>query len=64
LQALKDNGIIEKAMVSFSISTKDMDEEPYAFFGGVNANQIVGGIEGLKHFTNFPNFLGTWALEG
>ena len=51
-------------MVSFSISSKDMEDEPYALFGGVNATQIVGGVEGLKQFENYPNFLGTWALEG
>jgi hypothetical protein len=24
----------------------------------------VGGLEGLKTFKSYPNFLGTWALEG
>jgi len=33
-------------------------------FGGINANQIVGGAEAMKSFKSFPNFLGTWALEG
>ena len=51
-------------MVSFNIASKDQDDEPYALFGGVNSTQIVGGVEGLKSFNNFPNFLGTWALEG
>lgn len=51
-------------MVSFNIASKDQDDEPYALFGGVNSTQIVGGVEGLKTFANFPNFLGTWALEG
>lgn len=51
-------------MVSFNIAAKDQDDEPYALFGGVNSTQIVGGVDGLKTFANFPNFLGTWALEG
>ena len=51
-------------MVSFSIATRDMDDQPYALFGGVNYTQIVGGVSGLKTFQSFPNFLGTWALEG
>lgn len=64
LSSLKDNGIIDKAVVSFSISSSEMGEEPYALFGGVNPTQIVGGMDGLKSFPSFPNFLGTWALEG
>ena len=24
----------------------------------------MGGLEGLKQFENYPNFLGTWSLEG
>jgi hypothetical protein len=38
LQALKDNGIIDKAVVSFNIASKDQDDEPYALFGGVNSS--------------------------
>lgn len=64
LWALKDQGIIERAMVSFSISGSDQDDSPYALFGGVNSTQIVGGEAGLTAFKSFPNFLGTWALEG
>lgn len=64
LWALKDNGIIDRAVVSFSIASSDMSEAPYALFGGVNAAQIVGGLDGIKSFPSFPNFLGTWALEG
>lgn len=37
LWALKDNGIIDRAVVSFSIASSDMAEAPYALFGGVNA---------------------------
>jgi hypothetical protein len=64
LWSLKNNGIIDHAIVSFSITSKDMTEKPYALFGGYNSSQIVGGSEGLKTFKNYPNWLGTWALEG
>lgn len=53
LWSLKDNGIIDRAMVSFSITSKEMGETPYALFGGYNSTQIVGGAEGLKTFKNF-----------
>eukprot|EP00356_Strombidium_inclinatum_P011500 CAMPEP_0170482176 /NCGR_PEP_ID=MMETSP0208-20121228/2310_1 /TAXON_ID=197538 /ORGANISM="Strombidium inclinatum, Strain S3" /LENGTH=495 /DNA_ID=CAMNT_0010754983 /DNA_START=166 /DNA_END=1652 /DNA_ORIENTATION=+ len=64
LWSLKNNGIIDRAVVSFSITSKEMGETPYALFGGYNSSQIVGGAEGLKTFKNFENWLGTWALEG
>ena len=64
LWSLKDNGIIDHAMVSFSVTSKEMGETPYALFGGYNSTQIVGGASGLKTFKNYPNWLGTWALEG
>jgi hypothetical protein len=64
LWSLKDSKIIENAVVSFSIASKDMSEPPYALFGGYNSTQIVGGAGGLKTFKNFENWLGTWALEG
>jgi len=64
LWSLKDNGIIDNAIVSFSVTSKEMNEVPYALFGGYNSSQIVGGSEGLKTFKSFPNWLGTWALEG
>ena len=51
-------------MVSFSVTSKEMGETPYALFGGYNSTQIVDGQQGLKSFKNFPNWLGTWALEG
>ena len=53
LWSLKDNGIIDRAMVSFSITSKEIGETPYALFGGYNSTQIVGGAEGLKTFKNF-----------
>lgn len=64
LWSLKDNGIIDHALVSFSVTSKEMNETPYALFGGYNSSQIVDGANGLKTFKNFPNWLGTWALEG
>jgi len=38
LWSLKDNGIIDHAMVSFSITSKEMNEGPYALFGGYNSS--------------------------
>jgi len=64
LWSLKDSGIIDHAIVSFSVTSKAMGETPYALFGGYNSTQIVEGQAGLKTFRNFPNWLGTWALEG
>lgn len=64
LWSLKENGIIDRASVSFSITSKEMNEKPYALFGGYNSSQIVGGASGLKTFKNFENWLGTWALQG
>jgi len=37
LWSLKDNGIIDKAIVSFSITSREMGETPYALFGGYNS---------------------------
>lgn len=64
LWSLKNSGIVDNAMVSFSVTSKDMADAPYALFGGYNSTQIVGGAAGLKTFKNFQNWLGTWALEG
>ena len=38
LWSLKDNGIIDNAMVSFSVTSKEMGETPYALFGGYNSS--------------------------
>ena len=43
LWSLRENGIIDRAMVSFSITSKEMNQTPYALFGGYNSTQIVGG---------------------
>ena len=41
-----------------------MSDKPYALFGGIKPEQIVGGEGGLQKYPSYPNFLGTWALEG
>jgi hypothetical protein len=38
LWSLKDNGIIDHAIVSFSVTSKEMGESPYALFGGYNSS--------------------------
>ena len=64
LHVLKKNKIIDRAMVSFSLSQKGMKDQPYALFGGYNSSQIFNGSSGLKTFKNYPTKLGTWALLG
>lgn len=44
---LKNHGLIDRAVVSFSIAGPTMDDQSYATFGGMNPEQIVGGVEGL-----------------
>lgn len=65
--SLKDNGIIDKALISFSVS----DSGSYALFGDYNVTQVVGNETGLytmKTFGYMPEFIGktsnNWALEG
>ena len=50
LWSLKDNGIIDNAMVSFSVTSKEMGETPYALFGGYNSSQIVGDLREDSQF--------------
>lgn len=38
LWSLKDNGIIDNAIVSFSVSSHEQGETPYALFGGYNSS--------------------------
>lgn len=64
LWSLKDNGIIDKAMISFNLATSEMNDSPYALFGDIDPSQVVGGKEGMYSFKSYDNFLGTWALEG
>lgn len=44
---LKNSGLIDRAIVSFSIAGPNMDDQSYATFGGMNPEQIVGGTAGL-----------------
>ena len=44
---LKNKGLIDNAIVSFSIAGPNKDEKSYAIFGGINPEQIVGGLKGL-----------------
>ena len=45
---LKKQGIIDNALISFSIAGPNMNDQSYAIFGGLNPDQIVGGVKGLK----------------
>ena len=64
--SLKDNKIIDKAVISFSVASN----ESYALFGDYNVSQVIGGASGLhalKTFAYLPDFVGAnknWALEG
>lgn len=62
--SLKEYGLVERAMVSFSIAASNMQETSYALFGGYNSSQIVDGSDGLKTFKNYPTEWKTWALLG
>ena len=61
---MKDNGIIDNAMISFNLATSEMKDTAFALFGDIDSSQVVGGKEGMYSFKSFDNFLGTWALEG
>lgn len=64
--SLKTSGVIEKAVVSFSVGP----EGAYALFGDYNVSQVVDGANGLhslKTYGYLPDFVGAaknWALEG
>ena len=64
--SLKDNKIIDKAMISFSVAPGDS----FAQFGNYNASQVVGeakGLHSMKTYAYLPDFVGAnknWALEG
>ena len=49
-----------------SVSAGDIDDEPYALFGGYNSSQIVGGEYGLATFRNnhydYKSAVKSWAL--
>ena len=67
---LKNSGMIDNALVSFSISGPNMEDPSYAIFGGINADQIVGGVDGLKKMQtkayrpDWTNSAKQWALDG
>jgi len=65
--SLFNNGIISKPILSFSISSSDIDDTSYALFGGYNSSQIVGGEGGLMTFKNNPSnyksSIRSWALD-
>ena len=57
LPMMREAGVIDNASVSFSLATLESGEESYATFGEYNAEQVVGGEEGLYVFPNFENEL-------
>lgn len=67
---LKNQKVIDQAIVSFSIAGPESSESSYAIFGGLNADQIVGGVSGLKKIQTMayrPDWMHSvkqWALEG
>jgi len=67
---LKNSGMIDNALVSFSISGPNMDDQSYALFGGINPDQIVGGTSGLvkmqtmAYRPDWTQSVKQWALEG
>lgn len=62
--------MIEQPIVSFSIAGPEASDTSYAIFGGLNENQIVGGIGGLRKIQTMayrPDWMHSvkqWALEG
>lgn len=68
--SLKNSKVIDQAIVSFSIAGPESSENSYAIFGGLNADQIVGGVGGLKKIQTMayrPDWMHSvkqWALEG
>lgn len=64
--ALKDHGVIDKAVISFSVAQGGS----YALFGDWNSSQVVGqdsGLHALKTFNYMPEFVSAnknWAVEG
>lgn len=65
---LKQQGIINNALVSFSFSGPGQSDGSYAQFGGINENQIVGGAGGLEKMQTkshrVDNSVKQWALDG
>lgn len=67
---LKNKGLIDRALVSFSVAGPNMDDQSYAIFGGLQAEQIVGGTDGLRKMQTtayrpyWTQSVKQWALEG
>ena len=49
------------------MASGDIDDQPYALFGGYNSSQIIGGEKGLQTFINNPGSyksnMRNWALD-
>lgn len=66
--ALKNSGMIDTAILSFSVAGPGKDSS-YAIFGGINENQIVGGLAGLStmktiSYRSDGDESKNWALDG
>jgi hypothetical protein len=67
---LKNKGLIDRAIVSFSVAGPNMADNSFAIFGGIDEGQIVGGIGGLKKMQtmayrpDWTESVKQWALEG
>lgn len=64
MRRLKEQKLIDRAIVSFSISLKGMKDTSFAIFGGIESKQIAGGKERIQNFKVVNNKLDTWALNG
>lgn len=66
LWSLYNNGIIARPVMSFSISSSDINDDSYALFGGYNSSQILSGEQGIQTFRNSPGdykqAFKSWAL--
>lgn len=49
------------------MASSEMNDQPYALFGGYNSSQIVFGEAGIQTFKNSPSdsksTIRSWALE-
>jgi hypothetical protein len=65
---LKQNGLIDNAMVSFSTAGPG-EPGSFAIFGGLDPNQIVGGVQGLHKMQtlayrpDWTESVKQWAIE-
>jgi hypothetical protein len=66
---LKNAGMIDRAMVSFSVAGPGMNEKSYADFGGFDERQVVNGRDGIAKMATMGYRLNAeaknnWALQG